>query len=128
MKYEELKYPRDLKIGDTVFAVSKIPAIKAFEVYKKIVALEDDWGRLGFTMVNSDTAKDILQYVAYKNDSTKNEWRCLDNTNDINSALGSTRDMIEVMHEMYKENFGFLSDGSLQKLLGLAEVETVSGS
>lgn len=128
MKYSDLKDARDFKIGDTVFAVSKIRALKAFDIYKKIVELEERWGRLGFSMVDEDTVKNILQYAAYKNESTKNEWRCLDNSDDIEAAFSSQKDMLQVLHEMYAENFGFLADGSLLKLLGLQGAETASDS
>lgn len=128
MKYQNLKDPKEFKIGDTIFAVSKIGALKAFDIYKKIIALEDKWGRLGFSMLDESTLKDALQYVAYKNESTKNEWVCIDMTGTIESAFGSTMEMIEVLRKLYDENFGFLADGSLLKLLGLQGAETASDS
>ena len=125
MNYEKFIQRKEVQIGDKTFCISKIPAIEATAIYPSIAKLYSDFGLIGLTMFDVELTKRILSYTAaFNNDA----WEVLDLESRITQSLPDQNDLKKLVMMMVKENWGFLTDGSLRDLLGLAEEEAESDS
>ena len=124
MNYEKFIQKKEVQIGDKTFCISKIPAIEATAIYPSVAKYYSDYGLLGLTMFDMELTKKILSYTAAYNNGA---WESLDLDNRIAQSLPDQHDLKKLTIMMVKENWGFLTDGSLRDLLGLAEEEE-SGS
>lgn len=115
MQYQSFISPRSVKIGSETFAVSKIPALKAQEIYCRIMKESDSFGNLGYTMLKSETIMGLLEYAAAKVESS---WVELDTESCINTYCKDAGILNALVLEMIQENYGFLFDGTLLKQLG----------
>ena len=125
MNYEKFIQKKEVQIGDKTFCISKIPAIEATAIYPSVAKYYSDYGLLGLTMFDMELTKKILSYTAAYNNGA---WESLDLDSRIAQSLPDQRDLKKLTVMMVKENWGFLTDGSLRDLLGLAEEEAESDS
>ena len=106
--------PKEIEIGGTKFVLSKIPAIQAQQVYRAIMLESKDDGDLAMTYLTTDTALQLLSYVAVVDGE---EWNALDSEDKINFCCPNLFDLISLEAAMIRYNFAFLFDGSLQRVL-----------
>ena len=125
MNYEKLIQKTEVQIGSKTFCISKIPAIEATAIYPSVAKYYSDYGLLGLTMFDMELTKRILSYTAAYNNGA---WESLDLDSRIAQSLPDQSDLKKLTIMMVKENWGFLTDGSLRDLLGLAEEAEESGS
>lgn len=109
--------PKEIKIGEARYIVSKIPAIQAQQVYRAIMQESKDDGDIAMTYLKEDTAISLLSYAAKV--EGENDWNALDSVNAINFACPSLENLIKVEAAMIRYNFSFLFDGTLQEVLGV---------
>ena len=69
---------------------------------------------LAMTYLSVETALMLLAYAAYKDGE---DWYPLDSVEAINTACETVHKLQKLEAAMIRYNFGFLFDGSLQKLL-----------
>ena len=124
MNYEKFIQPREFGIGDRTFAVSKIPALTAQQIYSVVSKSVSDNGIVGITSLPPQTVRQILGYTAlFENDS----WISMETESIINDTLKDDfGDMQTLVIEMIKENFGFFVSGKLLEKLVELETETDS--
>lgn len=122
MPYSSFIKPKDYKIGSRTFALSRIPAFDAqMSIYPEVARVISGGGALGVTRLPAMIVKQILAYTAVRlEDGT---WRELDSENVINDTFDDIADMHTLLCAQVAENFGFLTDGRLLKVLGLKEAE-----
>ena len=125
MNYEKFIQKKEVQIGEKTFCISKIPAIEATAIYPSIAKYYSDYGLIGLTMFDVELTKKILSYAAAYNNGA---WEVLELETTISTSLPDQSTLKKLVMLMVKENWGFLVDGSLRELLGLAEVEEESGS
>lgn len=125
MNFNDFIQSKELEIDGKKFCISKIPAIQATEIYPRIAKYYADHGVLGLTMFDLTLTKNLLSYAAFHNGTS---WEVLEFESVINRAFDSQFQMKKLISTIVKENWGFLTDGSLLDLLGVAEAETESGS
>lgn len=118
MDYSKFIRPKEVEIGGKTYAVSQIPAIESQEAYRDVAKVVREYGPLGMTMLPVGALRDILSYTAVRvNDS----WFSLDTESRIDSYLTDKADMNRLVVAMVRENWGFLTDGTLLDVLGLGE-------
>lgn len=124
MNYEKFIQPREVGIGDRTFAVSKIPALTAQQIYSVVSKSVSDNGMIGMTSLPLQTVRQILGYTAlFENDS----WISMETESIINDTFKNDfGDMQTLVIEMIKENFGFFVSGKLLEKLVELETETDS--
>lgn len=124
MNYDKFIQPREVGIGDRTFAVSKIPALTAQQIYSVVSKSVSDNGIVGITSLPPQTVRQILGYTAlFENDS----WISMETEAIINDTFKNNfGDMQELVIEMVKENFGFFVSGKLLEKLVELETETDS--
>ncbi|MBO6031930.1 MAG: hypothetical protein J6Q22_10855 [Prevotella sp.] len=117
--------PKRIKIGDNQFVISKIPAIQAQQVYGAIMRECKDDGDVAMTYLSAETGLLLLGYAAFDRDEDgKDENLVVLNTNEaINAYCHDVTTLINLEAAMIRYNFGFLFDGSLQKVLGVLRDE-----
>lgn len=125
MNFNDFIQKKEVQIGNKTYCISKIPAISATQIYPKIAKYYSDHGVIGLTMFDIALTKELLSYAAAYNNGA---WEVLDLDSTINASFESQFDMKKLVSVIVKENWGFLMDGSLLDLLGVAEAETESGS
>lgn len=125
MNYEKFIQKKEVQIGDKTFCISKIPAIEATAIYPSIAKYYSDYGLIGLTMFDVELTKKILSYAAAYNNGA---WEVLELETTISTSLPDQSTLKKLVMLMVKENWGFLVDGSLRELLGLAEAEEESAS
>lgn len=112
MKPDKFIQPRDVKIGERTFIVSKIPAIDALAIHNVVAKAVIDSGLLGITMLPPSTDLAILRYTAIRDSHDRPEPLDSDVAVAVNFE-GGIKEMKELVIEMVKENFGFLITGDL---------------
>ena len=124
MTYEKLILPREVAVGNRTFAVSKIPALVAQQVYSVVCKSVAENGMLGITSLPVPTVRQILGYTALLSDDS---WITLEAEQVVNEVFkDSFGDLQALVVEMVKENFGFFVTGKL--LEKLEELETNEGT
>lgn len=124
MNYEKFIQPREVGIGDRTFAVSKIPALTAQQIYSVVSKSVSDNGIVGITSLPPQTVRQILGYTALYTDDS---WIAMETEAIINDTFKDDfGDMQELVIEMVKENFGFFVSGKLLEKLVELETETDS--
>ncbi len=112
MNADKFIQPRDVKIGERRFVVSKIPATDALAIHNIVAKSVIEHGVLGITMLPPATDLDILRYTAIRDDD--DSVRSLDSDAAVNvNFKGDVQGLKELVIEMVKENFGFLITGDL---------------
>jgi hypothetical protein len=125
MNYNDFIQPREITIGNRCFAVSKIPALVAqSEIYPAVAKALSSDGALGLTMLPTRVVSAMLAYTAERTEN--GSWFELDSVDRVNKAFPDIKDMHRLVVEMTKENFGFLTDGSLREVLGVLGAEAES--
>lgn len=114
MNYDKFIQPEKIKVGDSEFTISRIPALDAQPIYKEVAKSVTENGVIGITMLPMNVIKAILGYVAYDGSPC---WIVLDSDRIINECFKDTKDLHEVIIRMIKLNFGFLINGDLLDLL-----------
>lgn len=112
MKADKFIQPKDVKIGERTFIVSKIPAIDALPIHNVVAKAIVDNGLLGITMLPPVTDLAILRYTAVRDANDRPESLDSDIAVSVNFESG-IEDMKALVIEMVKENFGFLITGDL---------------
>lgn len=121
MDYTKFIKPKEVVLDGETYAISQIPALEAQEIYREVAKSYKDHGLIGFTMLSQGTVREILAYVAVRVDDN---WFSLDTETRINGYLqGKKAVQARLLVLMIKENWGFLTDGSLLDVLGLEEAE-----
>lgn len=105
---------KEMEIDGMKFVISKIPAIKAQQIYRSIMQETKDEGDLGMTYLSSQTTIDLLSYTAT---AEGEEWDALDTEDKINFCCKGIMTMIKLEAAMIRYNYSFLFDGSLLKVL-----------
>lgn len=124
MNYEKFIQPREIGIGKRTFAVSKIPALTAQQIYSVVSKSVSDNGAIGLTSLPPQTVKQILGYTALFSDDS---WISMETESIINDTFKDNfGDMQVLVIEMVKENFGFFVSGKLLEKLVELETETDS--
>lgn len=122
MNYNNFIQPKEITIGNRCFAISKIPALVAqSDIYPAIAKALSSDGVLGLTMLPTRIVSAMLAYTAERTEN--GSWFELDSIDRINKAFPDIKDMHRIVVEMVKENFGFLTDGSLREVLGVLGAE-----
>lgn len=106
--------PKEIEIEGEKYIISKIPAIPAQQVYRGIMQESKDDGDIALTYLSSETAIALLSYAAHVVGEEKIP---CDSESQINVACPTLTKLIELEAAMIRYNFGFLFDGSLQKVL-----------
>lgn len=114
-QYESFLEPKIVKIGGQDFTISKIPCIKAQEIYAKIMKETDGYGNLGFTLLSPKTGIELTSYAAVTTENGSHV--VLDGEAEVDRFVGSVNTLIQLHLAIIKENYGFLFDGVLRKLL-----------
>lgn len=125
MNFNDFIQKKEVQIGDKTFCISKIPAIQATQIYPRIAKYYKDHGVMGLTMFDLALTKELLSYTAAYNNG---KWEVLELDQIINASFESVFQMKKLVSILIKDNLGFLMDGSLLDLLGMAEVEMGSDS
>ena len=117
--------PKTVKFGDSQFVISKIPAIQAQQIYGALMKECKDEGDIAMTYLSEDTGKSLLGYAAFDRDEDGNTDKLvpLETQEAINAYCGNVVTLINLEAAMIRYNFGFLFDGSLQKVLGVLRDE-----
>ena len=127
MRYEDLKLPTEVEVEGRVFAISRIPALAAIPLYDVICDTYVQKGVLGLTRLPLATQKALLGFCAYKNDA--GEWAEFATDTRINNCFERIDSLELLLLRLIKENFGFLTDGSLlEKLVEADPLAKASGS
>lgn len=114
MEIEKFIDKEEIEIDGRKFAISKIPAVQAQEIYGEIVRETDDIGDIGMTFLSLSVAVKLLSYSAYEDGGV---WFTMGSENDINDGCPEVMTLIKLEAAMIRKNFGFLFNGSLQKVL-----------
>lgn len=109
--FDELKDPKEYKIGNLTCAVSKIPAFYAQRI---ILAAGEAINDLNMAKIPEPVLLDLLSYCAVKNPS--GEWIVLDDLGCINLLITNPKDLIALELKAVEYNFGFFFDGSLREV------------
>lgn len=109
--FDELKDPKEYKIGNLTCAVSKIPAFYAQRI---ILAAGEAINDLNMSKIPEPVLLDLLSYCAVKNPS--GEWIVLDDLGCINLLIANPKDLIALELKAVEYNFGFFFDGSLREV------------
>lgn len=127
MGYEGFILPKDKKVESLSIVISKIPALEAQTfVYPAVAKAISTDGMLGLTTLPTPVVAAILKYVAVKQED--GEYLTLDTEERINKTFSQNFKLLPtIVVMMIKENFDFLTDGSLHEVLGIVEVEAESG-
>lgn len=121
MDYTKFIKPKEVVLDGETYAISQIPALEAQEIYREVAKSYSEHGLIGFTMLSQGTVRAILAYVAVRVDDN---WFSLDTETRINGYLqGKKAVQARLLVLMIKENWGFLTDGSLLDVLGLEEAK-----
>lgn len=117
--------PKRIKIGNSQFVISKIPAIQAQQVYGTIMKECKDEGDIAMTYLSENACLALLSYAAFDRDEDGTDTNLipLNATEAINVYCGNVTTLINLEAAMIRYNFGFLFDGSLQKVLGVLRDE-----
>jgi len=119
MDYAKFIKPKEVVIDGETYAISQIPALEAQEIYREVAKSYKEYGHIGLTMLPTGVVRAILSYVAIRVDDN---WFPLDTETRINGYMkGKNVVMARLCVTMVKENWGFLTDGSLLDVLGLEE-------
>jgi hypothetical protein len=122
--YEQLKNPREFKVGKHRFFVSTIPAFYAQRILLKA---GESMANLDLSKLPEDTVLEILSYTACENENGVKV--VLDDIDIINQLVSDPKSLIALEIEEVKENFGFFFDGSLREVFQpLVELITQRGS
>lgn len=126
MGYEGFILPKDKKVESLSIVISKIPALEAQTfVYPAVAKAISTDGMLGLTTLPTPVVAAILKYVAVKQDD--GEYLTLDTEERINKTFSQNFKLLPtIVVAMVKENFDFLTDGSLHEVLGIVEAEAES--
>lgn len=116
MGAKELRKPKEIEINGSKFVISKIPAIQAQQIYREIMQETGDDGDIAMTYLASEATLPLLSYAA---SADGEEWVMLDSEERINFCCSDLLMLINLEAAMIRYNFGFLFDGSLQKVLGV---------
>lgn len=108
--------PKEIEIDGKKFVISKIPAIQAQQVYRNVMIEAKDDGDVAMTYLTEDTALALLEWAGT---AEGDEWASLDSADKVNFCCQNLMTLIKLEAEMIRYNFGFLFDGSLQKVLGV---------
>lgn len=112
--------PKEVEINHKRYVISKIPAIQAQMIYRSIMQECKDEGDLGMTYLTETTSIALLSYAAnIIGGGESDDWVVLNSSRAINVAFENVEDLITLEAMMIRYNFGFLFDGTLQKLLGV---------
>lgn len=112
--------PKEVDINHKRYVISKIPAIQAQTIYRMIMQECKDEGDIGMTYLTETTAISLLTYAAsIIGGGESDDWIPLTSAREINVAFDKVEDLITLEAMMIRYNFGFLFDGTLQKLLGV---------
>ena len=115
MDYNKLIQPKEIKIGDRLFTISKIPALEAQSIYSALAKSVTDNGIIGMTMLPWEVNRQILKYVVFNDNGIHVS---LDSDVMCNDTFAKDfGDMQQVILAMIKENFSFFVDGKLLNLL-----------
>lgn len=121
MRYEQLIEPREISVGSNTIVISKIPSVQSLEIYGEVFKACEKYGDFGITMIPNATVEKILGYCnAISPEGNHIE---LNNKITINQYLPTAYNICEVLVEMQKENWDFLTNGRL-----LALIESLSKS
>ena len=127
MEPKKFKDPKRVEINGEKFIISKIPAVQAQQVYGAIMKECKDDGDIAMTYLSLETTLQLLAFAAC--DATgsddKEGWMSFNSENEINSYCRNIDTLIELEAEMIRYNFGFLSNGTLQKVLGVLRGEGI---
>lgn len=115
MNIEQFLDKKEVEIGGKQFLISRIPTLKAHEIYVNMVKATGDYGKLGLTMLPMDIVRDLFGYCAAK--IPTGGWTVLDTNDTVNTYLPSLFDCIQLQYQMCEYNFGFFIDGRLTTLL-----------
>ena len=128
MQYEKFIQPKEIGIGDRTFAISRIPALDAQQLYNVISKSVTDNGLIGITMLPPPTIEQILGYTALFGDDKI--WLTLSNKSIINEVFQDDfGELQQLVVAMVKENFDFVVSGKLlDQLVEGEEAATDSAS
>lgn len=117
--------PKTVKIDDKQFVISKIPAVQAQQIYGSIMRECKDDGDLAMTYLSEETGMALLKYAAVDaaDGAGADGWIAFESSSQVDSYCKSISTLIGLEAAMIRYNFGFLFDGSLQKVLGVLRDE-----
>ena len=108
--------PKEVEIDGTKFVISKIPAMQAQQVYRAVMKESLDDGDVAMTYLTEETSISLLSYAAmYEGE----DLTALDEPRKVEFACSTLQKLIKLEAAMIRYNFGFLFDGTLQKVLGV---------
>lgn len=116
MNVEDFREKEEIDINGTKFMISLLPATVGKEVFGDIVRATDGMGDIGLTCLPLHVSAKLLAYAAFYDE---NSWFTLEEAYRMDKACKTPWDLIDLETRMIKKNFGFLTDGSLQKRLGV---------
>ena len=126
MDPKKFKDPKGVEIGGNKYILSHIPAIQAQQVYGEIMKECKDDGDIAMTYLSTETTLNLLGYAAHDvSGSGPDGWMPFNDIEDINVACPNHGILMQLEAEMIRYNFGFLFDGTLQKVLGVLRDEAI---
>lgn len=128
MQYDKFIQPKEIGIGNRTFAISRIPALDAQQLYNVISKSVTDNGLIGITMLPPPIIEQILCYTALFGDDKI--WLTLSNKSIINEVFQDDfGELQQLVVAMVKENFDFFVSGKLlDRLVEREEAATDSAS
>ena len=119
--------PKPIKIGENHFVISKIPAIQAQQIYGAIMKECKEDGDIAMTYLSEETGLSLLAYTAFDQmgEGDADHLIPLNASAAVNAYCADITTLMELEAAMIRYNFGFLFDGSLQKVLGVLRDEVI---
>jgi hypothetical protein len=115
MDYSKFIEPVEIKIGDDIFAISKIPAIDSIAIYRDICKSFMENGPIGLTMIPRECIVKMLSFTAMK---SGDEWITIETQMMINQLFTKDFKALQtIILTMIRENYSFLVNGGLETLL-----------
>lgn len=105
---------QEIEIEGSKYLISKIPAIQGQQIYGAVMKEGLSSGNIGMTYLSLETGLKLLSYAAYLDGDT---WVAIEDEFTANVACDSIQKLIKLEAAMIRYNFGFLFDGTLQKVL-----------
>ena len=126
MDPKKFKDPKGVEINGEKFIISHIPAIQAQEIYGEIMKECKEDGDIAMTYLSKDATLHLLEFAAHDiSGSGPDGWMPFNDEVDINIACPNQGVLMQLEAEMIRYNFGFLFDGTLQKVLGVLRDEAI---
>jgi hypothetical protein len=110
-KFDKLKDPKQITIGELTCHVSKIPAFYAQRI---LLAGGEALATMNVAKLPEEVILALLEYTAVDNDNGGHI--VLDSPEMVNEMIANPKDLIALELQVIEYNFSFFFDGSLREV------------